>query len=269
MVFMDEQTRILRWQPHYWLLAFLVGMVLYAFEAVQIMVFTHFQAPNVSLITQLILTFLFYALWTFVPRLIWIVFDKTDARGKKPGYNFAGLVIVGLVLSVLHLGLLALSKLYMHAQINWGAAQWLTSTAELWLGYSGFWMIAYGLAALVIYLVRARIRRRPSLKIEVRKNGRVFVLMPENILWIEAAGNYIQIYATSGMFTLRGSLAKIEADMGEDDFFRAHRQALVNVKHVNSIKSSADSYAVELTDGTTAPLSRRKMTELKSLLHAR
>ena len=269
---MDENTKILKWHPYYWLFAFLVGMVLYAFEAAQIMLFPHFRAPNVSVITQLVLTFLFYTGWTIVPRLIWMLFDRTESRGRKLGYILACLTIAGLLLSLLHLGLLAASKLFMYAQIDWGAARVLTSTAELWLGYSGFWLIAYGLACLVIYLVRGRIRRKPSLKIEVRKNGRVFVLMPENILWIEAAGNYIQIYATSGMFTLRGSLAKIEADMGEDDFFRAHRQALVNVKHVQSIKSSADeqnSYAVELTDGTTAPLSRRKLVELKSLLHAR
>lgn len=233
------------------------------------MLFPHFRAPNVSVITQLVSTFLFYAGWTIVPRLIWAIFDKTEARSKKPGYNLALLALAGLIMSVLHLGLLAGLKLYMFAQINWGAGVLLTSVAELWLGYSGFWLMAYALACLVIYLVRARIRRKPSLKIEVRKNGRVFVLLPENILWIEAAGNYIQIYATSGMFTLRGSLAKIETDMGEDDFFRAHRQALVNIRHVQSIKSSVENYAVELTDGTTAPLSRRKLAELKSLLHAR
>lgn len=109
-----------KWQSHYWVVSFLVGMFLYSFEAVQIMFFEHFRAPNVRLITQLFLTFVFYALWAIVPRIIWFVFGKAEAGNRQTlGYSAVCLAFTGLALSLLHLTFLALMKLDTCAhQIN-------------------------------------------------------------------------------------------------------------------------------------------------------
>lgn len=259
------------WKPYYWAISLFVGLFIYAFEAIGISLYSNFRAPNVSLGIQLVLMLLFYSLWIVVPRITWLVLDKRPNNNTRITWkSFTVLGIVGLGISLLHLGFLAFIKLLMYSQVNWGVAQFLSSAGETWLGYSGLWLIIYALSCFVIWDFRSKLSITPKVKFEVRKNDRILSIAATEILWIEAVGNYVQLHTTKGMFTLRKSLTKFEKELRCDNFIRAHRQALINLEHVQSIKALSDKNAhnIEMSDGTLAPISRRKLSEFKKKLHA-
>ncbi len=266
---LTASVRQLRWHTRYWGIALAIGLFLFGFEAIQIVWFAPFRAPNVGLVVQLALTLLFYSAWVFAPRLAWAVFDQTTGTVASLSIQLVGrLVLAGLVLSIAHLGFLAILKLFMWAGAGWGFAMIPIAILETWIGYSGLWLVIYALSCFVIYIVRSRLAKtdHSNQRFEVRKNGKILSVSAHEILWVEASGNYVQLHTGRGIFMLRKSLAKLSTDLQGGAFVRSHRQALINLDHVQSINSSAGlkTFEVHLSDGNIAPLSRRKLTAFKS-----
>lgn len=106
---------------------------------------------------------------------------------------------------------------------------------------------------------------RPSrLLIRGTKSER-FLDMNE-IEWVEAAGNYVNIHAREGRFFLRGTLSQVEEKLSPDRFVRVHRSNIVNLDQVREIlpNPSGDGLIV-LKSGGHVPLSRRYRSRLKPL----
>lgn len=259
----------MRWHTRYWGFALAIGLFLFGFEAIQIIWFAPFRAPNVGLVVQLSLTLLFYGMWMFAPRLAWAVFDQTTGAVSSLSKQLIGrLVLAGLVLSIVHLGFLAVLKLFMWAGAGWGLSFLPNAILETWIGYSGLWLMIYALSCFVIYILRSRMAKIDQLnrRFEIRKNGKTLSISASEILWVEASGNYVQLHTERGVFMLRKSLAKLSTDLQGGAFVRSHRQALINLDYVQSINSSAGlkTFEVHLSDGKIAPLSRRKLAAFKS-----
>jgi len=77
------------------------------------------------------------------------------------------------------------------------------------------------------------------------KNGKDYVrISAEDILWVQASGNYIEIFTTyEKSYLLRVGLKDIEGRLPEDQFIRVHKSYIVNKKHIlkfnsNSIRTS-------------------------------
>lgn len=73
------------------------------------------------------------------------------------------------------------------------------------------------------------------------KEGRVIVkLYCNDILWIEADGNYAMIYVMNGKRRLvRMSITELESQLTPDLFLRTHKSYLVNREHVTEIRSGS------------------------------
>jgi len=91
----------------------------------------------------------------------------------------------------------------------------------------------------------------------VRKLGRDFLIAAEDIEWLQAAGNYVNLRVRGHDYPLRSTLAGIEGRLDPGRFVRVHRSYIVNLTRVASIEplDSGDA-RLHLHDGTVLPCSR-------------
>jgi len=98
--------------------------------------------------------------------------------------------------------------------------------------------------------------RKPE-RLTVKADGRLVFLKPDDIVWVEAADNYIILHLVSGQLMLRDTLTAIEERLGTTTFARVSRSALVNLDQIKELQPTFHGdYVVILRNGTKVPLSR-------------
>jgi two-component system LytT family response regulator len=126
------------------------------------------------------------------------------------------------------------------------------------------------LRALVAAVTHERAAAEAGERILVRTNGRVHVLDPREIDWVEAAGDYVTLHAAGKGHLVRDSLRNIEARLGAHGFVRIHRSILVKLSRIRELvaKDSGD-HDIVLHDGTVLRSSRSYKDALYEALNAR
>jgi two-component system, LytTR family, response regulator len=98
----------------------------------------------------------------------------------------------------------------------------------------------------------------------VRTANKVVMLNPADVKWMEAAGNYVNIHATSTTYRVRQTLAEMEA-LVDRTFARIHRSTIVNLHHVKEFQPwFSGEMIVLMRDGTKLKLSRHYRQEFES-----
>ena len=88
-----------------------------------------------------------------------------------------------------------------------------------------------------------------------------------HIEYIEAAGEYACVYGEGESHIVRQTLKHFEEKLPGDEFFRIHRQRIVNLSQIKRLKTlSPGRYAAQLECGRDLIVSRRKTAELRTLL---
>lgn len=96
------------------------------------------------------------------------------------------------------------------------------------------------------------------------------VLHLSEIDWIEAAGNYAQLWIGQRNYFLRESLQLLEERAGKHGFIRAHRRALVRLDGVRELtRTPAGALFATLTSGARIPISRRRAAGFTAAFRAR
>jgi two-component system LytT family response regulator len=91
----------------------------------------------------------------------------------------------------------------------------------------------------------------------VKADGRLVFLKSDEVVWVEAADNYVVLHLTTGRLMLRETMAAIEARLGRASFVRVNRSALVHRDQIKELQPALHGdYTVLLRDGTKLPLSR-------------
>jgi two-component system LytT family response regulator len=113
----------------------------------------------------------------------------------------------------------------------------------------------------VAALLAARADARPAktwlTRLPVKDRDRFLLLRIEEITWIEAAQNYVQIHARKHEYLVRCTMADLEAQLDPAKFSRIHRSALVNLDRIREIRPAwHGDFDVILEDGTQLKLSR-------------
>ncbi len=98
---------------------------------------------------------------------------------------------------------------------------------------------------------------RPE-RLAVKADGRYVFLKLDEIVWVEAADNYVVIHTSAGERLMpRDTLTSIEERLGPQKFTRANRSAVVRIDQVRELQPSPQGdYTILLRDGTRIPLSR-------------
>lgn len=89
--------------------------------------------------------------------------------------------------------------------------------------------------------------------------GSDLIVDVEEIEWIEADDYYAAVHARGGRHLVRESLASLEERLGQAQFVRVHRSAIVNLARIRQIRHATIGDAVVVLDsGAQLPLSRRR-----------
>lgn len=258
------------WRPVHTLCAAGLALILYGFDAIEIMLYDHARAPNVRLVSQLILLFLFYILWTVVPWCVWTVIKSRTAVAKSGLKSLIWrLAALGIVAYAVHMTVLAIVLRILYSPPGWGAYHILLSVIELWIQQAGIWWGIFAGVAVFMYFVQQRYVRQPSnnseLVYQVRHANKVIPVNIKDVCWIEAADNYVLLHTENNDYIYRKTLSALEEETRPYGLVRAHRCALVNTAFVEAVsrdKAKGD-YRVEMRGGMMVPLSRRRLSTFK------
>jgi hypothetical protein len=153
--------------------------------------------------------------------------------------------------------------------MRWGAYRLLHEDYEA-LGPLGDWpyelrkdLLAYtGIVGLYVIWRLAR-RADPAGEtsrevLEVRDGARRHFVPLTEVVWIEAAGNYVELHRGGAGLLHRASLSEMERRLQTAGFVRIHRSRLVRREAVEAVESKpTGDFVVRLRDGRELAGSRR------------
>jgi two-component system, LytTR family, response regulator len=104
-------------------------------------------------------------------------------------------------------------------------------------------------------------------RLAVKSSGRVVLLKHEEIDWIEASDNYVNLHVGKESHLLRETMNSLEQRLPADRFLRISRSTIVNLDRVRELQPLFHGeYSVILRDGTRLSLSRGYRDRLSLLL---
>jgi len=104
-------------------------------------------------------------------------------------------------------------------------------------------------------------------RLAFKSDGRVLFVRIEEIDWIEAAGNYVQLHVGGITHLLRETMSWLEDQLPSEKFLRISRSAIVNLDRVKELQALFyGDFAVIMRDGTKLTMSRNYRDRLDKLL---
>jgi two-component system LytT family response regulator len=104
-------------------------------------------------------------------------------------------------------------------------------------------------------------------RINVRSVGRIEQVRVDDILWVESAGNYVELHLDGRAVLHRITLNRLEALLAPGDFLRVHRSAIVRRSQIARVQTAGDgSYRLTLRCGAAVAVSERYLAALKSAM---
>ena len=94
-------------------------------------------------------------------------------------------------------------------------------------------------------------------RLTLKDGGRMLSIEVDEIDWVEAAGNYVQIHTDRKVHLVRHTVKGMEAKLDPRRFIRVRPSAIVSVRSVEALEGRpGGDYLVILRDGTRIPSSR-------------
>ena len=104
-------------------------------------------------------------------------------------------------------------------------------------------------------------------RINVRSVGRIEQILVAEILWIESAGNYVELHLAGRAVLHRITLNRLETLLAPGDFIRVHRGAIVRRSEIARLDTVGDGgYRLTLRCGAAVAVSERYLGALKSAM---
>ena len=171
--------------------------------------------------------------WAVANVIPWLVAIEAGKRARD--WTFVSLVLAAALIASLCFGYLLAVSSDPVAFEAWRRAPALAATAGL------------------VALLRSEIGRR-------EKNGGEIPLLPRQIDWVQAAGNYVELRASGQTVVHRSSISAAERDLAHHGFVRIHRSTLVRKDRIARVRP----HDVILTDGTHLKVGKRYRATLNS-----
>ncbi len=103
-------------------------------------------------------------------------------------------------------------------------------------------------------------------RLPIRKDGRIFLVKPDDIDWLEADGNHVRVHVGKESHLIRETLSNLETRLPARSFMRIHRSTLVNIARIREIQPwFQGDYVLLLTDGTRLTSGRSYRDKVRSL----
>ena len=163
--------------------------------------------------------------WAVVNICPWLI--ALEAAKRAPGWEGAAAILLAAVVASVLLGLL----------LGIGGER---LEFEIWRRVPPLAAVA----AIVALLRSAVAARQPSAEIP---------LLPRQIDWVRAAGNYVELRASERTVVHRRPIGSIERELASHGFVRIHRSTLVRRDRIARVRSED----VVLHDGTHLKIGKR------------
>ncbi len=106
-----------------------------------------------------------------------------------------------------------------------------------------------------------------SQRIVVKDSGHIKIIPLPEVLYLEAADDYVKVTTASKYYLKHQRMAHFEAQLPSDQFVRVHRSYIVNIQHIHKVELyEKESYCVVLRNEAKIPVSRSGYAKLKTVL---
>lgn len=104
-------------------------------------------------------------------------------------------------------------------------------------------------------------------QLSVRSIGRIETVKLEDVSWIGAAGNYVELHADGRAILHRIPMSRLAEHLDPARFLRVHRGAFLRTDLVASLTVTGDgSYEATLRNGERVPVSERYVQAVRELM---
>lgn len=197
---------------------------------------------------------------------VWRVYHRFHWRGR-PLWQAVGLhAAAALLFSLVHVAIMVAVRIAGYA-MDGARYDFAQGDLLLQLVYEGRKdAISYAILFAAMWtedrLAQAKTAGAPPElpeKLEVRADGRTLFIAPEEVVQVEAAGNYVELHMAEGRpLLVRGTLAEYEARLKKYGFVRVHRSRLLNRRHMAGFEGTpSGDLRIRLNDGRDITGSRR------------
>jgi len=141
--------------------------------------------------------------------------------------------------------------------------------ASLDLAHSGIARVRTELAAKELSTGQEQRRRGRHFlqRLAVEANEKIVLVKIEDIRWMQSSGNHIRLHVAKASYLIRQSLKNLQALLDPARFLRVHRNAIVNLDHVEEFHLPPNgNMFVKLNDGLCLPLRKANRALLRKLL---
>lgn len=110
-------------------------------------------------------------------------------------------------------------------------------------------------------------QKESTQRISVKVNGKTKIIDSNNIIKFSFENGFCYIYTSEGKLMSDKFLNYYEEKLESEEFFRTSRNDIINLKAISAIQTIANGiYSVELKNGMTVDLSRRKAQVLRKIV---
>jgi DNA-binding LytR/AlgR family response regulator len=102
--------------------------------------------------------------------------------------------------------------------------------------------------------------------IPVESGGRIRRLRRDEVMCVEASGDYVRLHTASGSYLVRTPISALESNWSGAGFVRIHRSFLVPLRHISEFRPDAHAGYVVRVGDREVPVSRRHARDLKDRL---
>ena len=103
----------------------------------------------------------------------------------------------------------------------------------------------------------------------MRAGANVHILKPDEIVWVEAEGDYVTLHTAEQSYLLSDSLRNMEVRLGPHGFRQIHRSCLVSLQRIRKLLANENGdYQAVLDNGTRLKVGRRYKDALFAALDA-
>lgn len=107
----------------------------------------------------------------------------------------------------------------------------------------------------------------PAERISIHREGKIDVVDVAELVWVEAADQYVRLHTRTAEHLMRESMARLERQLDPERFLRVHRSAIVALDCIRAFESTgAGCGRVRLDDGTWVSVSRARGSAVRARL---
>jgi hypothetical protein len=106
----------------------------------------------------------------------------------------------------------------------------------------------------------------PIERITIRNGQKIKIIPIEDILYLQADGDYIAIHTAEGHWLKEVTMKSIEETLPPNRFVRIHRSFIVNLMHISRIERYGEQQSIVLHNGEKIKISAARYPVLKQRL---